>query len=434
MKPRKRTPLFILFLLLATPVWLTAQTAGGAPTGTVPRNLLVLVEISEPFTAEDRIVLYESLLMRLHTDVDDVTVFELMDPRQASPSDEERSRLALERGADAWLYVRVERDGEGIAIGARSVDLITGEQAFEVSVARSAVRGMERVFWSDVVRAVDEHYEMIDREEQETRREEGPERSADGAVIIRAVPGTVLTGLGEEPVTVGSSGRVSVPLVRFGTYTVRAEADGYYPQTEDFYLDTRKRTIELTQRPASSWAVELYLNGLLYPGVEASYYLRPGFWYLRFGLNTFALGLPLRDRSVGERTSFGLTHLNLSTGLYIFGAVDSIVRGYASVGGLLRLNHLQGRPIAIDPISAFGVFLATGVEVSPSPFVRFFLEYRPLLYFSGRPELLAAGYAKALTEDGTEDTEADDLAPPYAFFSWGALDYTNFNVGVRIQL
>jgi len=91
--------------------------------------------------------------------------------------------------------------------------------------------------------------------------------------------------------------------------------------------------------------------------------------------------------------------------------------------------------LGIDPICSVGIFPAVGIEVSTVPTFRFFVEYRPLIYFTGEPELMAASYAKSKIEEGTGSAEDVDLAPPFIFPDFGGvIDPTNFNVGLRIQL
>ncbi len=397
----------------------------------VPRRLLLLFEIlpGSEFSREERILIYESLLVMLETNAPEIALFEA--PERGNPPDraEERSKLAAQIGADAWLWVGVEGNRDSLTLRIESYDLLAEQQVIEKTIEKIGLRSLEKRFWDEVIRAVRERYETRPQKIVESEVTE-----TNGEVILTAVPGTEIEGLTDFPLLVQDSGELLVGLDQSATYTLRATKNGYYPLTRTFALTSPQLDLALEQRRASRFAVEFYLNNLTYPGIEASIYIIPNLFFGRIGINTFLVGLPFRNLEEGGRTSFGLSHINFGLGIYL-NAPDSLFRFYVAAGAFLRIMHLEERPFWLEPISSVGMFPAVGVEVSTIPTFRFFVEYRPLIYFTGEPELMAASYARSKTEEGAGSTDDVDLSPPFIFPDFGGvIDPTNFNVGLRIQL
>jgi hypothetical protein len=418
-------------VLLLLSILLVSTLVGAQEPVQVPRRLMLLVEPlrGSTFTTSELLLLYESLLIKLETEAPEVAVFESREPKKIPKADEEKSEKAREIGADAWLWVGLEGGMESLTLKLKSYDLIAEKTVIDTAVEKAGVRGIERRFWDEVIRAVKESYEakpqrVVESEVTETNSE----------VTLIAVPGTEIVGLTDDSLFVGENGEVTVGLNQSATYTFRATKRGYYPLMQTFALTTPEMNVVLEQRKASQFAVEFYLNNLTYPGLEFCVYIIPNLLFGRLGFNTFLIGFPFRNLVEGGRTSFGLTHLNIATGVYLNGP-DSLFRFYVCAGMFLRIIHLEDESIMLDPISAVGIFPGFGVEVSTIPTFRFFIEYRPLVYFTSEPELLAASYAKSKTEEGSGKTEDVNLTPPFIFPDIGGMiDPTNFNLGLRIQL
>lgn len=421
----------LVMILLAVLILVAGPGVSAQESVEVPRRMLLLFESLQGsnFSRNEQLLMYESLLVMLETEASEVAVFESPAPNNIPATAEERSRQADKIGADAWLWVGIRGDRDSSDLLIESYDLLAGQTVIETVVEKGQLRGLERRFWSEVIRAVRESYEtrpqrIVESEVTETNSE----------VILTAVPGTEIIGLTDFPLVVQDSGEVSVDLNQSATYTLRATKEGYYPLTQTFALTTPELEVPLEQRKASRFAIEFYLNNLTYPGLEASVYIIPNLFFGRFGINTFLVGLPFRNLEEGGRTSFGLTHFNIGLGIYL-NAPDSLFRLYVAAGMFLRIIHLEGEAWKLDPISSVGIFPGVGVEVSTIPTLRFFVEYRPLVYFTSEPDLMAASYARSKTEEGTGSTDDVDLSPPFIFPDiGGVIDPTNFNVGLRIQL
>jgi hypothetical protein len=418
----------LLFSLIT--MLLISHSVSSQETTLTPRRLLLLYEDlpDNELSEAERLIVQESLLVRLHSEAG-VVVLENLEGRLFA-SESERNGFTLESGADSWLVVSVGGNANAVVIRARSYDLLADKPGFELEFEPRKLMELERALWDDLIVAVREGFQSL----SETKTTI-VERPSDALLRLKAIPGTQIRGLAEELV-IGESGESTVRLKSDATYTVRATKAGYDPLRYTFLMEGPETEVLLPQRKASRWGLEFYLNNLMYPGIEASLFLLPNSWYVRLGINTFIIGLPLRDTTVGDRISFGLTHLNLSSGYY-FNAADHLLRFYVSAGAFLRITHLQDQPFigfALDPIAAFGFFPAVGIEVRGMPKFRFFLEYRPLFYLTDRPELMAASYAKSLTEGGSEEDGDPDVRPPYVFSENIVFDYTNFNLGVRIEL
>ena len=427
----KYREMVLVMILLAVLILIAGPGISAQESIQVPRRMLLFFEPlrGSNFSRNERILLYESLLVMLETEASEVAVFESPDPNNIPDTAEERSRQADEIGADAWLWVGIQGDRDSSNLLIESYDLLAGQTVIDTKIEKTVLKSLERRFWSEVIRAVRESYEtrpqrIVESEVTETNSE----------VTLMAVPGTEIVGLTDFPLVVQDSGVVSVDLNQSATYTLRATKKGYYPLTQTFALTSPELDLALEQRKASRVAVELYLNNLTYPGLEVSFYFIPNLFFGRFGVNTFLVGLPFRNLDEGGRTSFGLTHLNVGLGIYL-NAPDSLFRFYVAAGMFLRFIHLEGESLQLDPISSVGIFPAVGVEVSTIPTLRFFVEYRPLVYFTSEPDLMAASYAKSKTEEGTGGTDDVDISPPFIFPDiGGVIDPTNFNVGLRIQL
>jgi len=397
----------------------------------VPRRMLLLFEAlrGSNFSNNEQFLLYESLLVMLETRAIEVAIFESPNPKNIPDTAEERSQQADQIGADAWLWVGIEGNRDSSNLLIESYDLLAEQTIIDTKIEKKELKSLERRFWSEVINAVREGYEA-----RPQRIVESDVTETNSKVILTAAAGTEVIGLTDFPVVVQDSGEVSVGLNQSATYTLRATKQGYYPLTQTFALTTPELELVLEQRRASRFAVEFYLNNLTYPGLEASFYFIPNLFFGRLGINTFLVGLPFRNLEEGGRTSFGLSHFNIGMGIYL-NAPDSLFRFYVAAGMFLRFIHLEGESLRLDPISSAGIFPAVGVEVSTDPTFRFFVEYRPLVYFTSEPELMAASYAKSKTEEGTGGTDDVDLAPPFIFPDiGGVIDPTNFNVGLRIQL
>jgi hypothetical protein len=191
-----------------------------------------------------------------------------------------------------------------------------------------------------------------------------------------------------------------------------------------YYLSLERTTIKLEQARGARFAIEAFLNNLIFPGFEFSYYPIPGLLYARAGLTTYLLGLLLED-SGSERAdslliSLPLNLLHLGVGAYLNDA-DRDLRAYAGLGAFLRLMA-DFKHIGLEPIAPWGLQAALGLEYSRHPARRFYLEFCPLLYFTSRPHLMFASLSPDYSLAG------------YAFLPWGVFYFLNLRLGFRLQI
>ena len=417
-----------ILLFVFTLLGYSQQPAYSQQPVQVPRSVMLFFEPVQgaELSDENMLLLYETLLMKLELDVRDIVVFEHADVRAIPATDLGKSRSAQEAGADAWLWVAVGGSPNALEIEVRSLDLLKEEETLRLELKKADLLGLDRQFWDEITEAVKSRYPKVEQRIID--------RKIDVAeVVFQVLPGTKIHGLTDQPLVADSAGEVSVELLQSAVYSLRAIRDGYYPVTRSIYVDEPKMIVPLKQQAGSRFALDFFLNNLTYPGFEASFYIIPNYFYLRFGFNTFVIGLPFRNFLEGDRIGYSLTHLNLAAGVY-FNQPDHVFRFYFSGGMFLRINHIMDSGLGIDPISSIGLFPSVGIEVSTLPRLRLFFEYRPLLYLTRYPDLMAASYLKSKYEGGTTATQNRVDAPPYIFLDGAVIDPVNINIGLRIQL
>jgi hypothetical protein len=213
---------------------------------------------------------------------------------------------------------------------------------------------------------------------------------------------------------------VQVPV----TLSVRATRAGFFPVEGKYFLSRAQTTVQLQQDRGARFAFEVYLNNLIFPGFEFSYFLIPGLLFARTGFTTNAIGLLFADSgSEGEGdllVSRGLNQMDLGLGIYL-NDEDRDLRAYAGLGAFARLLTSLGY-FGLEPIAPWGLQAALGIEYSRNPHWRFYLELAPLLHFTNRPDLMFASFAPDYSLVG------------YAFLPWGVFEFLNLRLGLRWQI
>jgi hypothetical protein len=404
-----------LLLLLAPVLRLSAEEPITPEERT--RRLLLFFEL-EPkanFGQEEQLLLYESLLVRLGSASRKVAIKEYPS-RARGTSDEQRTILARSLGADSWLQVSLAGNWSAVDLRVSSYDLIGQAMAFAFEMNKPMRRGavdLERDFWDEVTAAVEDYY-----------AEAAANRTVPGEVVFQARPGTRILGAGAGTLRTDGSGiaraAVQVPV----TLSVRATRAGFFPVEGKYFLSREQTTVQLEQNRGARIAIEVYLNNLIFPGFELSYYLIPGLLFARAGLTTNAIGLLFTDSgSTGESSllvSRGLNQMDLGFGIYL-NDEDRDLRAYAGLGAFVRLLMVLGY-FGLEPIAPWGLQAALGIEYSRNPRWRFYLELAPLLHFTNRPDLMFASFAPDYSLAG------------YAFLPWGVFEFLNLRLGFRWQI
>jgi hypothetical protein len=211
--------------------------------------------------------------------------------------------------------------------------------------------------------------------------------------------------------------RVQLPL----TLSIRARHRGFYPLEDKSYVTQELTTLELEQKKGTRFAFDFYLNNVIFPGFEFSWFPMPNFLFVRGGFTTYLAGLLFsRDSYRSLFVSETLNLLDLGAAAYLNEA-DRNLRAYAGLGGFLRLVTAKGF-FGLEPIAPGGLQAILGIEYSRRLKQRFYLEFDPLLYFTSDAQLLIASLPSEQSRTG------------YAFFDKAALYFLNLRLGFRWQL
>ncbi len=343
-----------------------------------PRRLLLFFD----FTAEarfdpvQRLLLYESLLVRLGRASDRVAVLEHR-REQMPQSDGERAEAAQALRADCWLLVTAGGTWERPRLEVRSYDLLADRETFAYPVEEPLRRGavdLERHFWDRVAASVRETYTQAGRA---VARAVTP-----GQIVFRGVAGTTVTGVGKGLVKIGADGQAAAEVLLPGTFAYRATRVGYDPVVGRVFAEQGQEVVALEQRRGTRFALSFYLENINFPGFDFSFYPVPNFLFLNAGFHTYALGFLFsgggRDNPL---VSLSLTHLNLAAGCYL-SAADRRFRFYLAAGAFARLITALDFGVTLDPVAPWGLQPILGMEFSSQPKQRFYLEYAPFFYWT----------------------------------------------------
>jgi hypothetical protein len=280
--------LAVLLALLPVPSALPQESGRNAEP---PRRLLLFFETEggAQLSASERMLLYESLLIKLGRASERIAVLEYENP-EAPGSDELRNTAAESRRADSWVLVTVGGRWPQLTVVSRAYDLVRAEPAFDLSFEATVRRGaveLERHFWDPVTEAAAGTLSGTGKAVARTVSRE--------QMTIKAVPGTRIKGLDEEPVEIGDNGETTLEALLPATFSLRATKLGYDPIDRDYYVEPGIGVLDLAQERGSRWAFSFYLQMMNYPGFDASFYPVPDFYWVKLGFNTFLVGLVLAE-------------------------------------------------------------------------------------------------------------------------------------------
>jgi hypothetical protein len=407
---RKAAGLALALLALGALLAVAQELEPGEET----RRLLLLFETAAEakLSQQEQLMLYESLLVQLGSASRKLAVLEARG-RKPPASDADRSKLTRSLGGDSWLRVTVTGDMGSVGVAASSYDLLLSQTIFQLDFRKGLTRGavdLERGFWSEVLKAAADYYGRA-----------AAAKSLPGEVVFQALPGTKIAVAGAQSLLADADGqarmRVQLPL----TLSVRARHMGVYPLEQKFYVTQELTTLELEQKRGTRFALDFYLNNVVFPGFEFSWFPMPNFLFVRGGFTTYLAGLFFSgDREQSLFVSETLNLLDLGAAVYLNDA-DRNLRAYAGLGGFLRLVTAKGY-WGLEPIAPGGLQAILGIEYSRRLKQRFYLELAPLLYFTSDTQLLIASI------------QGDRGRVGYAFFDKAAFSFLNLRLGFRLQL
>jgi hypothetical protein len=365
------------------------------------------------FTPGDAVMISRSLLQRLQEAGAEFVVVE-SSSETGGQSLEQLGSSARSAGADGWLQVTLSGGWGSAKLGIRSYDLISGSMVAELNQERNgwaAPAGLAREGWEDVVKAVAGKFPPVEGT--------APVDASipEARLTITALPGSVVTGLGKEPLRIESDGSASRVLPALRQYELRTSLAGFTPVTQRLFLSA-DREVRVEQTKESRWAMELSLLDGRAPGFDVSMAFPAQSLFLRLGFTTYAAALALS--STDTFVSEPLTNLGLQAGLYLRPS-DRLLRFYAGLGAFLRIVHATGTALTLDPVSPFALHAVLGTELRLSPNGRLYLEYTPTFFQTTLPDQFRASLGP-------------DTVPGWIFGPAEAFSMFSFRIGYRWQI
>jgi hypothetical protein len=411
---------------LAAVVILCVSSAFPAAAEQAPRRLAVAVEAKseEAYSAAELLQLSRSLMNAVLASSTKILLLD-WGPDPFPSESIGAAEAAVERTADAWLLVTVAGGRKSPSLVIRSYDLLLKRNVIEGKLQ------MEDAFelpdppastWAKLVGMVAGAYPPLDTDKPlkpAIANRPAVWTQSTSTLTLHAVPGTVITGLDGGPRTIDETGILTEVVRSPATYLLKAIHPDQLPLESDIYLED-DREITLDQHPPARWAVDAGVYGLSFPQAEGSYFIVPGWLYVRAGLMSYLGGL-----AFGSDVMFWsapLTTLYARLGSYAFFPQESLFRPYVGGGFFLRVAHPFGsHPVYIDQASPWGFQITLGFEVSPWSRSKFFIEWLPTEYLTRYPDLF--------TGSMPDDVRDNFMVLPYA-----VIDMGGFRIGWRWML
>ena len=288
----KRLPsVMILLLLVASQGVLFSQDQAAADKA--PRRILVVMEKSllSGYSDDEMTVLKRSFLTALSEADGAPTAIDYgAKPFPSSVTD--RNKATREAGADCWLVLRMSGLRGLPSINVVSFDLLYNMKTLDFTASRSEGFSMLDIYrerWDEVVSPLVKKYPPL----VSHAYSRGP--PAPVTLTIRAVPGTTITGLAAQQLTVGGDGTVSIELASPAPYSFRAAARGYVPSQTSIYLDGQTE-LTLKQSPSPWLRLDAAFVDGLFPGGSASFSIPSLPLFARVGFTTFRAGIAFNNQ------------------------------------------------------------------------------------------------------------------------------------------
>jgi len=394
---------------------------GAAPNSTTavfgrPRFMIYLFEAEQDtLSAEERFVLYNSILASAAEANPDVVLLESPDP-VVPATREGKEELARRINADCWLSVSASGGFANLTIQVETVDILR-QETFGQEIIRPGFvvdfRTVSRGFWDKVVAAIKSSYSRI----------------VDlSTLTVHGVPGTELTGIPGGPYRIDASGTLVQKIPYPSSFTMKARANGYYDTGQSLFLGIDPLNIALNQVAKPRFGAEVRLSSFQFPGVELWWYILPAQVFARLGFTTQMLGLyPIDNAPSVVAIGAPLSQLELDAGLFVSPA-ENLLRFYVAAGGYLRFSHPPAPSFAVDTEGAPGaVTLSLGVEYSPSRRLRFVIEYQPAFILASNPR-------RFIDLSFVANSFPSGQVPGYVVLPWGLFDLRNLYLGLRLDL
>jgi hypothetical protein len=413
MVARMKTAYVLCFCLLLA---VNAQ-AQGTTVENAPR-LLLCVESrpGSPYTEAEIKIAAKSVAFALKAAADRVMIVEY-GIRNFPETTEGRMEACREMRTDGWLWIGLSGEKAAPVLQLSAFNAVSGVSIVEKSFQRDrslSLQVMVEEKWQEIVPAVAAAFGSLDSS-LSSRVE-----SMTAELTLRALPGTLITGLPGVPLAVGTDGSAVASLTTPGVYSARAELFGYSPASLNVYL-VSAREISFIQEPGSRWAFDLSFFNSMFPGGNAAFFIVQNWIFAKFEAMTYLFGLALDSENI--IFSIPLFNFGLGFGTYL-APEDFALRPYIVAGGFLRISWLPGFAPGVEPLSPGGISLDIGVEFPVFKKGSLFIEYVPMLYLTGNLELFMASL-------GSVENQVGYYPIPFGTTSFGVLNYLNLRFGFR---
>jgi hypothetical protein len=400
-----------------TPSTVTPPTAGSARTAFGrPRFMIYLFEAEQDtLSAEEKFVLYNSILASATEANPDVVLLESPDPVVPATS-QGKEELARRINADCWLSVSASGGFANLTIQVETFDILR-QETFGQEVIRPGFvvdfRTISRGFWEKISAAIKGSYSRI----------------VDlSTLTVHGRPGTNLTGIPGGPYKIDASGTLVQKIPYPSSFTMKARADGYYDFEQSLFLGIDPLDITLNQVAKPRFGAELQLSSFQFPGVQFWWYVLPAQVFVRLGLTTELVGLyPIDNAPSVVAAGAPLSQVELDAGLFV-SPPENLLRFFVAAGGYLRFSHPPAPSFTVDTEAAPGaVTLSLGVEYSPSRRLRFVVEYQPAFILASNPQ-------QFINLSFVANSFPSGQVPGYVILPWGLFDLRNLYLGLRLDL
>ena len=381
----------------------------------VPRRLALAVTRPQgsTFTPADALMIIRSLHQRLQ-DADGQVIIVEIPEAAAAVTPEEMGAAASGVGADGWMLLTLDGRWTSARLGFRAADLLSNSTVADFWTTRAtwvSPASLPVETWADAVGAVAGKFPMV---------ESAAAPAMDEQLVrltVTALPGSVVTGLGPQPVRIDSSGTAFRMLSAPREYTLRASLSGYTTVSRRIFL-SGDRQIAFEQKKPSRWGLDVSLSDSRAPGMDLTMSFPSPSFFVRLGFTTYALAF-----SPGQAQLFmslPLTNVEIRAGTWL-SPEDRYFRFYIGFGGFARIVHANGTFPMFDPVSPAGGMVVVGTEVPVSARGRLYVEYSPSVYLSRTVDALRASLGP-------------DNAPGWIFAPFGGFNVLSFRIGYRWPL
>jgi hypothetical protein len=388
-----------------------------------PRRLIVAVESKggDVYTEAELLQLSRSLMAAIQASDTEILLLDWgSDP---FPSEKpEAVEEAVKRTADCWLLVTIGGGRKSPALAIRSYDVLIRNNVIEGKLQLDGAFELPdppAETWKKLVGMIAGAFPPLDTDQplKIVIADRPALWTKDLATLtLHAVPGTVVEGLDGGVRTIGEDGTLKESVRSPATYLLTATHPGQLTLDTTVYLES-DREITLDQHRRARWSVDAGLFGMSFPHAEGSYFIVPGWLYVRAGLMTYIAGLAFSEDRIFWSSM--LSTISAGFGTYAFFPQESVFRPYVGAGALLRIAH-HADFFGIEPVAPAAFQFTLGFEISPWPRSRFFLEWLPTEYPTAYPDVFAASMPRG--------------SNAMVFLPYAVLDMGGFRIGWRWML